>query len=152
MSFQQFPFLIIGFALGVVAQGVAICTATILQQEVDDEYRGRVFSINDMLYNATFVLGAAVSALFMPANGKSYAMLAVVAIGYLLAAAGYLVLNRQVPGPAASGPAQSLGRRPAQQLVSGPLPAERAVFHPQLEQVRVLPCRPAGRAGCRASA
>jgi MFS family permease len=104
VSFQQLSFLIIGFALGVVAQGVAICTATILQQQVDDEYRGRVFSINDMLYNATFVLGAAVSALFMPADGKSYSMLAVVAIGYLLAAAGYLMLNRQVPGPAASGP------------------------------------------------
>lgn len=101
-SFQQVPFLIIGFALGLVAQGVAICTATILQQEVDDEYRGRVFSINDMLYNATFVLGAAVSALFMPVNGKSYLMLAVVAVGYLLAAAGYFMLSRQPP--AASGP------------------------------------------------
>ncbi len=101
-SFRQIPFLVIGFALGLVAQGVAICTATILQQEVDDEYRGRVFSINDMLYNTTFVLGAAISAVFMPADGKSYPMLAVVAVGYLLAAAGYLMLNRQPP--AASGP------------------------------------------------
>ena len=102
-SFRQVPFLIIGFALGLVAQGVAICTATILQQQVDDEFRGRVFSINDMLFNATFVLGAAISAVFMPVNGKSYAMLAVVAAGYLVAAAGYLMLNRQPP--AASGPA-----------------------------------------------
>jgi hypothetical protein len=83
---------------------VAICTSTILQQQVDDEFRGRVFSINDMLYNATFVLGAAASALFMPADGKSYAMLAVVAIGYLLAAAGYLLVSRQVFGGAGSGP------------------------------------------------
>ena len=44
----------------MVAQGVAICTTTILQQEVDDDFRGRVFSVNDMLYNVTFVLGAAV--------------------------------------------------------------------------------------------
>jgi hypothetical protein len=56
-----------------------------------------------MLYNATFVLGAAASALFMPADGKSYAMLAVVAIGYLLAAAGYLLISRQVSGGAGSG-------------------------------------------------
>ncbi len=103
VSFRQVPFLIIGFALGLAAQGVAICTATILQQEVHDDYRGRVFSINDMLYNSTFVLGAAVSAVFMPADGKSYPMLAVVAVGYLLAAAGYLMLSRQPP--AASGPA-----------------------------------------------
>ena len=98
-TFQQVPFLIIGFALGLAAQGVAICTATILQQQVDDDFRGRVFSINDMLYNATFVLGAAVCSPFMPADGKSYAMLAVVAIGYLLAAAGgYWLLSRQPPG------------------------------------------------------
>ena len=102
-TFRQVPFLIIGFALGLVAQGVAICTSTILQQQVDDEFRGRVFSINDMLYNATFVLGAAASALFMPADGKSYAILAVVAIGYLLAAAGYLLISRQVSGGAGSG-------------------------------------------------
>src|SRR6266516_4244524 len=81
-----------------------VVTSTILQQQIDDEYRGRVFSINDMLYNATFVLGAAVSAVFMPVDGKSYALLAVVAVGYVLAAAGYLALSRQVPGPAASGP------------------------------------------------
>jgi MFS family permease len=108
MTFRQVPFLVIGFALGLVAQGVAICTATILQQEVDDEFRGRVFSINDMLYNATFVLGAAVSAVFMPVNGKSYPMLAVVAVGYLLAAAGYLLLSRQsagAPGPVSPSPA-----------------------------------------------
>jgi len=87
---------------------VAICTATILQQEVDDEFRGRVFSINDMLYNATFVLGAAVSAVFMPVSGKSYPMLAVVAVGYLLAAVGYLLLSRQpagAPGPVSPSPA-----------------------------------------------
>jgi len=107
-SFRQVPFLIIGFALGLAAQGVAICTATILQQQVADEFRGRVFSINDMLYNATFVLGAAVSALFMPADGKSYLMLAVVAAGYLLAAAGYLLLSRQsdpAPGTVSPSPA-----------------------------------------------
>jgi MFS family permease len=104
VSFRQVAFLVIGFALGLAAQGVAICTATILQQQIDDEYRGRVFSINDMLYNATFVLGAAVSAVFMPVDGKSYALLAVVAVGYVLAAAGYLALSRQVPGSAASGP------------------------------------------------
>ena len=135
-TFRQVPFLIIGFALGLVAQGVAICTSTILQQQIDDEFRGRVFSINDMLYNATFVLGAAASALFMPADGKSYALLAVVAIGYLLAAAGYLLISRQVSGDARIRAGQPLCRRPAQQLMSGPLTAERAVFHPQLEQVR----------------
>jgi len=94
-GYRQPGFLVIGLLLGVVAQGVAICTTTIVQQEVADEFLGRVFSINDMLYNAAFVLGAALSALFMPATGRSYAMLALVTVGYLLAAGGYWLLSRQ---------------------------------------------------------
>jgi MFS family permease len=106
-GYRQPGFLVIGFLLGVVAQGVAICTTTILQQEVSDEFLGRVFSINDMLYNAAFVLGAALSALFMPASGRSYPMLALVTVGYLLAAGGYWLLSRQPadgpPGGSGSG-------------------------------------------------
>ena len=113
-GFRQPGFLAIGFLLGVVAQGVAICTTTVLQQEVEDEFLGRVFSINDMLYNAAFVLGAAVSAVFMPASGRSYPILALVTVGYLVAAGGYWLLSRQSPagdsggsdsaGPDAGGP------------------------------------------------
>jgi MFS family permease len=106
LGFRQPGFLAIGFLLGVVAQGIAICTTTILQQEVDDDFRGRVFSINDMLYNAAFVLGAAGSALFLPATGRSYPMLATVAVGYLVAAGGYWILSRQSP---AAGPADGSG-------------------------------------------
>jgi MFS family permease len=109
VSFRQVPFLIIGFVLGVAAQSVAICTTTIIQQEVADGFRGRAFSINDMLFNVTFVLGAAVSALFMPLTGKSYPILAVVAIGYLVAAAAYRIVSRQAPaaGPGAASPSPS---------------------------------------------
>jgi MFS family permease len=106
-GFRQPGFLVIGFILGVVAQGIAICTTTILQQEVDDDFRGRVFSINDMLYNAAFVLGAAGSAVFLPVTGRSYPMLATVAIGYLVAAGAYWLLSRQSPAPA--GPSGGSG-------------------------------------------
>ena len=106
LGFEQVGFLAIGFLLGVVAQGIAICTTTVLQQEVDDDFRGRVFSINDMLYNAAFVLGAAGSALFLPVTGRSYPMLATVAVGYLVAAGAYWILSRQSP---AAGPADGSG-------------------------------------------
>jgi len=102
--FGQPGFLIIGFVLGVAAQGVAICTTTIIQQEVADGFLGRVFSVNDMVYNTTFVLGAAVSAAFMPLDGKSYPMLAVVSIGYLVAAGGYWLMNRQGPAGRPAAP------------------------------------------------
>jgi MFS family permease len=103
-GFRQPGFLVIGFLLGVVAQGVAICSATTLQQEVDDDFRGRVFSLYDMLFNGAFVAGAAGSALFMPDNGHSYVMLMVVAAGYVLAAGGYWLISRQAGPAASSGP------------------------------------------------
>ncbi len=102
-SFTQVGFAVAGLALGVVAQGLAICTVTILQQESDDEFLGRVFSLNDMVYNTAFVLGALFSALFMPADGKSAALLAVVTAGYLIAAAAYRLTSRQAPGRQAPG-------------------------------------------------
>jgi MFS family permease len=102
IGFRQPEFLVVGFALGVVSQGIAICTTTIIQEEADDAFLGRVFSVNDMVYNTTFVLGAAVSAAFMPDTGKSYPLLAVVAAGYLAAATGYRLAGRQpAGGPAA---------------------------------------------------
>jgi MFS family permease len=96
-GFRQVEFLVVGFALGLVAQGISICTTTIIQEEVDDGFLGRVFSVNDMVYNTAFVLGAVVSALFMPATGRSYPLLALVAAGYLVAAGGYRLLSRQPP-------------------------------------------------------
>jgi hypothetical protein len=109
VSFRQIPFLVIGFVLGVAAQSVAICTTTILQEEVEDGFRGRAFSINDMLFNVTFVLGAGVSALFMPVTGKSFPMLAVVAIGYLVAAVVYRIVSHQssAAGPGTASPSPS---------------------------------------------
>jgi MFS family permease len=117
-GFRQPGFLVVGFLLGVVAQGIAISTTTILQQEVDDAFRGRVFSINDMLYNAAFVAGAAISALFLPVTGRSYPMLALVAIGYLVVAALYRLLSAQssaggsiAGGSGADTPASAAHRR-----------------------------------------
>jgi len=103
-TFNPLPFLIIGFTLNLVSQGVAICATTIIQEEVDDAYRGRVFSFYDMMFNVTFVAGAAVSAAFMPVTGKSYPMLIVVAVGYLLVAVGYRAFSRQ-PGGGSGGAA-----------------------------------------------
>jgi MFS family permease len=112
LTFGQVEFIAIGFGLGVVAQGVAICTTTILQQEMEDDFRGRVFSVNDMLYNVTFVLGAALSATFMPLNGRSVPILLIVGCGYLLAAAGYRVTAGQLRPSVPPSPDSPAGGRP----------------------------------------
>ncbi|MGZ4507146.1 MAG: MFS transporter [Blastococcus sp.] len=88
------PFLpattvVAGFALGFVSQAVKICVDTTLQETIDDDHRGRVFSVYDTLFNVTYVAGLVVSAFVLPPSGISYAMLVVVGAGYLLTAAGY---------------------------------------------------------------
>jgi MFS family permease len=104
-TFDQIMFLIIAFGLNVVGQSVAICATTILQQDVADAYRGRVFALYDLMSNATFVAGAALSAVFMPMNGKSYWIIEVAAAGYLLVSVGYLSVTRQLPDGTEPGPA-----------------------------------------------
>ena len=75
---------------------MAICAVTILQEEVDDAYRGRVFAFYDMMFNAAYVAGAALSVVLMPANGYSASLIAVVAAGFAVVAAGYwLAVRRQ---------------------------------------------------------
>jgi MFS family permease len=92
--FSQPAFMALGFFLGLSGQGVAICTTTILQEQVGDDYRGRAFSFYDMFFNALFVGGAAVSVAVMPASGRTVALMAAIAIGYAVTAAGYWLLSR----------------------------------------------------------
>lgn len=82
------------FVLGIVAQGAKICVDTIVQESVDDAYRGRVFSFYDVLFNVSFVSAAAFAALTLPATGKSYPVLAVVAVGYAATALLYASASR----------------------------------------------------------
>jgi MFS family permease len=93
--FSQVGFLVIGFCLGLVGQGIAISATTILQEDVGDDYRGRAFSFYDMMFNILFVAGAAISAAFMPVTGRSDALIGAVAVGYLVSAAGYWLLSRR---------------------------------------------------------
>lgn len=111
VTFGQLDFVFIGFGLGLVAQGIAICAITILQRQMEDDFRGRVFSVYDMVFNATFVAGAAIGAVFIPVTGHSLPMLLTVAVGYLLAAAGYRLISGQ-PSAASSDPGAESGARP----------------------------------------
>ena len=128
-TFQQVPFLVISLMLGLVAQGVAICATTIIQQSMDDSYRGRVFALYDMLFNVPFVLGAVLAAQIMPDDGKSYLLITVASAGYLLAAGGYAMASRQEllagPSPAGPSPAGPSAAGPPGSGPSGSSPAGR---------------------------
>jgi MFS family permease len=88
-TFSQFAYLGMGFCVGLAGQGIAICATTILQEQLADDYRGRAFSLYDMMFNITFAVGALISVPFMPLSGESHALVAVVAAGYAVVAIGY---------------------------------------------------------------
>ena len=82
-----------GFVLGFMSQGVKICVDSTLQESVADDYRGRVFSFYDTLFNVSFVVGLLTAAFVLPASGVSYPALASVGLGYLLTALAYTRLS-----------------------------------------------------------
>ena len=88
--------LLAALLLGFVSQGVKISVDTLVQQHVDDGFRGRVFSVYDALFNVTLVLAAALTALALPENGRSGAAIGVIAIGYLVTAAVYVWRSSRV--------------------------------------------------------
>jgi MFS family permease len=94
LRFEPTVVVLVGVLLGFVAQAVKICVDTTLQQTIEDDYRGRVFSVYDTLFNVTFVAALMVGAFTVPPSGVSSTVLVAVAIGYLLAAAGYARFTR----------------------------------------------------------
>jgi MFS family permease len=99
-TFDPAAFLAFGFFLYLTSQGVAICATTILQEDVEDDYRGRMFAFYDVMFNVTIAAGALISVAFLPRTGKSPAAIGAVAAAYALVAAGYWLLARQ---PATGG-------------------------------------------------
>lgn len=87
LFFLPGPMLAAAFILGLGTQGTKIATDTIVQSTVDDGFRGRIFAIYDVLFNAAFVGAAAVAALMLPPDGRSIALLGVVTALYAVVTA-----------------------------------------------------------------
>ena len=103
-TFSQAAYLALGFLMGLSAQCVKICVDTTVQQEVDDAYMGRVFSLYDMLSNVAWVLGPAIAVPFMPPAGKSYSLVVTCGVLYLAAGTAYAVLTRSRRAARSPGP------------------------------------------------
>ncbi|MEV6047367.1 MFS transporter [Streptomyces xanthochromogenes] len=87
LPFEPTPMLVAAFVLGLVTQGAKITTDTVIQSTVDDSYRGRIFSLYDVLFNMAFVSAAGVAALMLPADGRSATLVVTVAFIYAAVAA-----------------------------------------------------------------
>ncbi|MEU6490655.1 MFS transporter [Streptomyces sp. NPDC046984] len=82
LPFATGPMLVAAFVLGLITQGAKISTDTIVQHAVDDGFRGRVFSVYDVLFNVAFVGAAGVAALMLPHDGRSVPLVVVVGLVY----------------------------------------------------------------------
>lgn len=88
--------------IGWAGQTVKICVDTIVQRDVADAFRGRVFSLYDVAYNAAFVAAAALSALVVPDDGYSRAVYGVLAVGYLATGVAFGRARGRGPEPLAA--------------------------------------------------
>lgn len=75
-----------GFGLGLGSQALKICVDTLVQAHVDGNFKGRVFTLYDMIFNACFVAAACLVALVFPANGHTLS--GFITLGALLVALG----------------------------------------------------------------
>jgi MFS family permease len=92
--YAKVPLLVAAFLLGLAAQNLKICVDTLVQAHVDDELKGRVFVIYDMVFNVALVVAAVLAALVLPTNGKSVLALVVLAACYLAVAGAFALVTR----------------------------------------------------------
>ncbi len=102
VSLSEASLMAVAFAWGLVSQGVKICVDTFVQAGVEDAYRGRVFAVYDVLFNALFVGGAAAAALMLPVDGFSLSVQIPLVTGYLVLAGAFSWATRAT-APSASG-------------------------------------------------
>ncbi|MCZ9339724.1 MFS transporter, partial [Streptomyces sp. TRM76130] len=93
LPFATAPLIATAFVLGLITQGSKIATDTIVQSSVDDAFRGRTFSLYDVLFNVAFVGAAGVAALMLPPDGRSVPLVVTVTLIY---AAVALIMVRRV--------------------------------------------------------
>jgi MFS family permease len=78
--------IVAAFSVAGFGQSVKVTCDALVQESIEDEFRGRVFSVYDVLVNAAIVGGAGLAALLVPTSGRSWILPAVVVFSYLLMA------------------------------------------------------------------
>jgi len=88
---QSEPILLLtGFLTGACGQGVKVTNDALVQSQIVDQYRGRVFAVYDVMVNSAIVSGALVAALLLPKDGAGGLLPLVVSISYLVVALALL--------------------------------------------------------------
>ncbi len=70
------------FLLGLAGQTIKLTGDATMQIDIDDSRRGQVFALQDTVFNITFVLAIAVTALVIPIDGRSLGVVLAGAVVY----------------------------------------------------------------------
>jgi MFS family permease len=85
------------FLANISSQGIKIVVDTNVQVHCDEDFHGRVFSLEDTLFNFMFVVGLFIAAFTLPSDGHSVGAVVAVSTGYLVLALAYAWLTRRQP-------------------------------------------------------
>lgn len=86
ISQQEYVLIITGFAIGLFGQSLKVTNDALVQSQISDEFRGRVFAVYDVMVNAGIVSGAILAALTLSKNGSGWLLPLLISIIYLLVA------------------------------------------------------------------
>src|SRR5699024_10168738 len=68
-AMRPIMFAVAVLLVNIASQGIKITVDTSLQRGVEDAYRGRVFSLNDTIYNVGYLAGLFTAAFVVPTDG-----------------------------------------------------------------------------------
>jgi MFS family permease len=83
----QLLLILTAFTTGLFGQSVKVTNDALVQSKINDEFRGRVFAVYDVVVNATIVTFSITAALLLPQSGDSWLIPLLVAIAYFIIAA-----------------------------------------------------------------
>ena len=82
------------FLTAFFGQNIKVTNDALVQSKIDDNYRGRVFAVYDVVVNGGIVSGAIIAALLLPPSGESSVLPLVIAITYFVFALLFLRKSR----------------------------------------------------------
>lgn len=96
---HAYPAMLVGiFIFGIGVQGAKIAVDTIVQRDTADVFRGRAFSLYDVLFNSAECVAAGVGILVLPDVGWSRPVQVGLIVFVWLVAAGFCALMRALGG------------------------------------------------------
>ena len=153
------PLVAAAFLLGFGGQAVKVSVDSAVQRTVDDEHRGLVFALYDVLFNVAFVAAVALDRVRWPRSTGARLALVVFAAAILVAAG---LWYRRVTPPRMASPVRQAPSRPrptrrlgpahqASSSASAVAASDRAALQPAVEQEAVGLARPSGPGGSPAA-